>query len=211
MYLFTRTGRVRPGNTRESIAWAVGLTEKVKQITGLDVGLWTTMMSPRSGTLVWSTFVDSMTAIEEANAKLMTDDGFVAEADRGATLASPDGVDDGLAQLIHGEIDPSRRPSYAAVVQSALAPGGLAKGIEVGIEIAQRATQLGGAPTSFLVSATGTYGGVAWLTATESLEELERSEQAINADPEFVRYLDDVASGVYLQGVTTQVIYRRLT
>ena len=46
MYLFTRTGRLRPGNTREGMAWAVGVTEKVNQITSLNVGLWTTFASP---------------------------------------------------------------------------------------------------------------------------------------------------------------------
>jgi len=210
MYLYTRSGRIRPGNTRDAMAWAFGITEKVNQITGLDVSLWTTRFSPASGTMVWSAFVEDLTVLETANAKLTVDDAFVAEADRGAQFSTPDGLDDELAQLVHGEIDPSRKPSYAAVVRSELAPGGFAKGIEVGVEIAQRATQISGVPTAFLVGTTGKYGGVRWITAADTVQELEHAEQAVNADPGFIQYLDQVAAGVYLPGVTTQAIYNRI-
>jgi hypothetical protein len=191
-------------------AWAVGITEKVNQITSLDVGLWATRFSPASGTLVWSSFVEDLTALETANAKLMVDDTFVAESERGAAFASPDGLDDEVAQLIHGEIDPSRNPKYVAAVRSELAPGGFAKGIEAGVEIAQRATQVSGVPTAFLVATTGKYGGVRWITAAESLEELEQAEQSLNADAGFIQYLDGVAPGVFLPGITTQAIYSRI-
>jgi hypothetical protein len=211
MYVFTRTGRLRPGKTREAMAWAVGITEKVNQITSLDIGLWTPVFSPGLGTLVWSTFVESLTDLEDANAKLMVDDGFVAEVDRGAAdFTASEGLDDTVAQVLSGEIDPNRNPTYVAVVQSALANGSFAKGIEAGIEIARMATEIGGIPTAFVVSSTGTYGGVAWLSGALTLEELERSEQAVNANPDFVKYVDEVASPRYLPNNTTQVIYQRL-
>ena len=212
MYLFSRTGRVRPGNLRESTAWAVGITEKVKQITGLNVRLWTTMLSPGNGTLRWTAFVDDLTTLDNANAKLMVDDIFVSEVDRGAQFTSGEGVNDELNQIVHGadNIDPSRDVRYATVVRSELVPGGFANGIAAGIEIAQRVTQIGGLTTLFLVSATGTYGGVSWITAAESLEELERADQAVNADLSFIQYVDEVAPGVYLPGVTTQTMYQRL-
>jgi hypothetical protein len=210
MYLYTRTGRLRPSNVRDAMAWAVGITEKVNQITSLEVGLWTTRFSPASGTLVWSTFVEDLTALETANAKLMVDDSFIAESERGAQFASENGLDDEVAQLIHGEIDPSRSPKYAAAVRSEMAPGAFAKGVEVGVEIAQRATQISGVSTAFLLATTGTYGGVRWITAAETLEELEQAEQAVNGDAGFVQYVDSAVPGVYLPGITTQSIYERI-
>lgn len=209
MYLFTRTGRLRPGNTRDSMAWAVGITEKVNQITSLDVGLWTPVFSPGVGTLVWSTFVESLSELEDAQAKLMVDDGFVAEVDRGTQFTNAEGLDDAVAQILHGDIDPNSNPTYAAVVQSALANGSFAKGIEAGIEIARMATEIGGIPTAFALSTTGMYGGVVWLSGAPSLAELERSEQAVNADPDFVSYVDKM-SPTYLPNVTTQTIYQRI-
>lgn len=210
MYLFTRTGRLRPGNVRESMAWALGITEKVNQITGLGVTLWTPSFSPGTGTVIWSAPVEDLITLEGANDKLMVDDGFVAELDRGAQFMSTDGVDDHLAQLLVGRIDTSKPANYVAIVQSELVPGGFAKGIEAGMEIAKRATELGGLETLFLIASTGTYGGVSWATRAESLDELQRAEQAVNGDEGFTQYIDSVAPGVYLPGVTTQRIIRRL-
>ena len=192
------------------MAWAVGITEKVNQITSLDIRLWTTVLSPGVGTLAWTSVVENLTQLEDAEAKLMVDDGYLDLLDHGAQFASGEAVDDVVGQIISGELDPSRDPTHAAVVEATLAPGGFAKGIEAGIEIADRATKLSGLPTVFLMSSTGNYGGVAWLTTASSLEELERGEQATNGDPEFIRYIDEVASKVYQAQGTTQSLFRRI-
>ncbi|HET7652393.1 MAG TPA: hypothetical protein VFK42_05095 [Acidimicrobiales bacterium] len=210
MYLFSRTARLQAGRTRESMAWAVGITEKVNQITSLNVGLWTTALSPGVGTLSWSTVVENLTQLEDAEAKLMVDDGYVDLVDQGAQFSSGEAVNDLVGQIVSGELDPARRPTHAAVVSATLAPGGFAKGVEAGIEIADRATKLSGLPTVFMIASTGEYGGVAWLTTASSLEELERGEQATNGDPEFIRYIDEVASKVYQAQGTTQTLFRRL-
>jgi hypothetical protein len=210
MYLFSRTARLRPGDTRESMAWALAITEKVNQITSLDVGLWTTVLSPGVGTLSWSAVVENLTQLEDAEAKLMVDDGYLDLLDQGARFSSGEAVNDVVGQIVSGELDPSRQPTHAAVVGAELAPGGFAKGIEAGIEIAARAAKLSGLPTVFMVASTGTYGGVAWLTTASSLEALERGEQATNGDPEFIRYIDEVASKVYQAQGTTQTLFRRI-
>jgi hypothetical protein len=208
MYLFTRTGRLRPGSSRESVAWAIGVTEKVNQVTSLDVGLWTTLMSPGNGTLVWSTFVEDLQSLEDANAKLAVDDILVSEIDRGAQFADGN-IDDEIAQVVFGEVDPTQNPRYVASVRSELAPGGFGKGVAAGIEIAQRATTIGGVPTAFLVSSTGKYGGVAWISATNTLAELQASEQKVNSDLDFIAYVDSVGDA-FIPGITTQTIYTRI-
>ena len=57
MYLFSRRAGLAPGNTREAITWATAITEKVNEITGLNVGLYMQTFSPEVGTLSWSTFL----------------------------------------------------------------------------------------------------------------------------------------------------------
>lgn len=210
MYLFSRTGRLRPGNVRDGMTWALGITERVHQITGLNVRVWTPMLSPGIGGLRWTTFVEDLTQLDNANAKLMVDDGYIAELDRGAQYLDGNGVDDMVATVLHGNIDPNRNVQYAVVVQSAFAAGGITKGVEAGIEIAERATQLAGVPTAFLMANTGIYGGVAWITAAETLEELEQGEAKTNGDPSFISYIDEVASKVFRAEETTQSMFRRL-
>ena len=211
MYLFTRSTRIRPGHMRDGMEWAVHITEKVNKITSLDVGLWTTMFSPGVGTLSWGAMVETLTDLENANAKLAVDDMFQEQVNYGASLLTEGGVNDEVAQQIYGTPDPNRRPRCCAVVRSVLANGHFQSGIECGIEIAQRASELGGIPTSFFLATTGTYAGVGWITGAETLKELEESEQAVNSNPDFMKLLDEKAAACYLPGATTQAIWQLVT
>jgi hypothetical protein len=208
MYLFTRTARLAPGKTRESFAWAVDMTERVNRIGVIDVALWTNVFSPGLGTLTWSTVVADLATLETADAKLMTDEDYLDAIDRGASFASGDAVNDVLATIVHGELDPTSRPDYVAVVNATLAPGALRSGVAVGVEIAQRAAELTGTPTVFAMAATGGYGSVAWITGYPGVEQLERGEQAINSDASFVELIDTKASAAFLPGATQSVLRR---
>jgi len=54
MYLFSRQARLSGARLRDSMAWATEVTQRVGQTTGLEVGLWTRVFSPATGTLVWA-------------------------------------------------------------------------------------------------------------------------------------------------------------
>ena len=212
MYLFARRARLANGHLRDSTAWAVAITEKVNQITELNVGLWTSVFSPGLGELVWATFVTDLAILETAEAKLMVDDGYVALADKGAAFSTADGADDTLSLLVHGDIDPNREIHYVAVIETTVAAGKVGRGMELGVDIAQRAQQVTGIPTAFLADTTGNYGGVRWITGYETVEQLQAAEQAISSDAKFTQFLDKEVAGVYLAGpsVTTQRIARRI-
>lgn len=96
-----------------------------------------------------------------------------------------------------------------AVVESRFANGAFARGMEVGIEIARRASAIG-SPTAFLLSVTGAYAGCMWLSPAASLRELEAGEQAVRSDADFVAFLDREAASCFLPGVTTQSIWARV-
>ena len=208
MYLFNRTTKLTGGNQRESLAWAMEITEKVNQITSLNVNLWQTLFSPEVGRLGWTCVVESLSDLEDADAKLNVDNVFLDIADRGAQFTNGE-LDDELAQIL-GEVDPNANPTHVAVVRTTMANGQFARGVEVGLEIAQRATTLGGLNTIFLLSSTGGYASCGWITGATSLKELEQSEAAVNANPDFVAFIDSEAANCYLPGVTTQSMYRRI-
>ncbi len=211
MYLFSRRARLRPGNTRQSLAWATDQTERVNRISGLQVNLWSQVFSPMVGTLVWAAFVTDLTQLEEANDKLMVDEEYLSALDRGAEFFEGP-IDDSLLSVLVGERDPSRDVHYVATVQAVCSAGNLARGIEVGMTIAEKVEAVTGEPTMFATAATGPYGGVAWLTSYTDVASLERAETAVSADADFVRYLDDAAGGAYQEDpwLTTQLYYRRV-
>jgi hypothetical protein len=211
MYLFSRRIRFGPGNTRKSMDWALAQTETVNKITGLPVNLFMQVYSPEVGAVAWSTFVPDLATLEAAGDKLNADDGWVAAVDAGSSM-TVGGADDLLAQVIYGEPDPDRQIEYATAVQTVCAPGNFGKGIEVGVELAQRAEQIIGTPTLFLAGVTGNYGSVAWLSGHENVQALEASQQALASNADWAQLVDKKTAGVYTDDPTqtTQLIYRRL-
>jgi len=212
MYLFSRRARLSGTKLRDALAWATSITGKVNQTTGLQVGLWAQTFSPEVGTLVWSTFVPDLATLETANDKLMVDDGYHDLVDHGNEFVIPGSLDDTVGMVVHGQPDPNRHVEYVAVVRSTIRAGKLARGIALGVEIAQRAEQITGLPSAFVADSTGNYGGVAWLSAYANVAELERAEQTINTNPSFVELIDTQAASVYTDqpGASRQLIYRRV-
>jgi hypothetical protein len=210
MYLFTRSARLGPGKFRQSMAWAVEITEKVNQIGELQVRLWTTMLSPGVGRLVWTTGTEDLTQIEDSMTKLMGDEAYLDLLDRGAEFSSGDPVDDQIVELVYPGSDPEADFEYVAVVSATAANGHFAHAVEVGVEIAQKAEKIGGAPTAFGLATTGGYGQVQWISASTDLAGLQRAGQAINADPSFIELLDKKAASAYLSGSSSQIMARRI-
>ena len=211
MYLFSRRARLAPGNTQAAMAWATELTDKVNKITGLEVGLYAQTFSPDVGTLAWSTFAPDLATLEAANDKLLVDNTYVSMVDTGAKFA-PGGANDTLLQIIHGAPDPTRQIEYVTTVQTVCASGSLAKGIELAIEIAQRAEKTVGVPVLAATGVTGNYGSVAWISGYANVAELERSQQALAADAKFADFVDKSVRSVYVDdpSMTQQLIYRHI-
>jgi hypothetical protein len=211
MYLFSRRARLAPGNTRAAMAWATDITEKATQVGGLPLSLYAQVFSPMVGTIVWSTFAPDLAALEAATDKLNTDDGFISAADAGAKFVLTD-EDDALLQVVYGEPDPNRPVEYVSTVQSVCATGGLTKGIELGVEIAQRAEKTAGVPTMLVTGMTGVYGSVGWVSGYADIKEFEGAQQKLAADTKFAEFVDKSVRGVYSEEptATSQLMYRRL-
>jgi hypothetical protein len=190
--------------------WATRITEKINQIGEVPSALWTSVMSPRMGTLAWTAVVSDLAVIEETETKLGTDPGYLSLVEEAIPLLSTDPADQRLMQLVHADPDAaSINAQYASTVTAALAPGERGKGIELGVEIAQRAKQITGRPTSFAMSLTGAYGEVMWVSLAETIQQVQAANEALNSDEEFAKRLDKDAARVYLPHAT-QTINRKV-
>ncbi len=196
---------------REAMAWAVTIGEKVTQITGLQISLYSRVFSAEVGTLVWATIVPDLATLEAAVDKLMTDDGYHEMLQTGQKYLIPGSIHDRLSQLVHPtEVDPNRHIEYVALVRSTILQGQMARGGAAGVEIAQRVEQITGVPVMFLSEATGNYGEVSWAIAYSDIAELERFNQTLYADQSFVGYIDSLGGVFAGEGGTTQIIMRRV-
>jgi hypothetical protein len=211
MYLFARTGLLANGKTREAALWVASITEKVNQITDLNVTVWRNVFSSEVARITWVAAIEELSQLEAADDKLAADDAFVALLDSGATH-TVGGVDDRLGQFVHLSGDPERPIEYAATVSALIAPGKFGRGVELGVDIAQRAEKITGTSTSFLTSVTGDYAGIQWLTAYDNIQAMQAANEKLQQDASFLELLDKETVGVYESGlsVTQQTIYRKV-
>ena len=211
MYLFSRNVRLGAGNPEKQVAWGLKITEKVNQLAAAPVNLWTTVFSPDSGRLVWTSIFEDLVTIETTMDKLIADPGYVSLVEEGSAHASGDPVDDGLLQFVFADPKAAElEAQYAGVIRTTTAPGGIVKGIELGVETAQLAGKITGCPTSFATGVTGDYGMVEWITLYSSIAELQRAGDALAGDTSFAQKVDKELSKVYLPGKGTQLVLRRI-
>lgn len=211
MYIFTRSARLAPGNLRDSMSWALSVTDKVNQISEAKFHLWSTVNSPGVGTISWATTIEDLEVLEATDAKLMADDGYHSLVEQGAKHLSSDALNDSLIRLIVADADASADDMhFVSVNQAVLAPGHSVRGIEVGIEIAKRAKKAAGRPVSFGANATGEYGTVAWIGYYDSVHQLQKAQEALAADLDFAKYLDKDAGEAYLPARSSGTWYRRV-
>jgi hypothetical protein len=208
MYLFTRSRRMRAADPAGAMAWTIGITEQVRTITGHQVDAWASVLSPDAGLIVWSMWAEHLADVEQAGDKLAASPEFLESLKAGDSVAEGPVVD-GLAVLVHGELDlAAGPPSYVAVANAVAAPGHLSDAITAGIEIADHATRVSGQSTVFVVNSTGPYGGCAWLTGCPDIETVEAGEGALMADPEWLKLIDRV--GTSYNNDAAQAVYRRI-
>lgn len=211
MYLFSRRLRARTGDPAKAMAWATGITERVRQISGLDVSLYSSVFGPEVGTLVFSAFVPDLGALETAADKLVVDDGYLTEVVAGQQFA-PDGADDRLVQVLHPtDIGiPTEEVNYVAVVEAVSGPN-MAACVETAIAIARRSEAVTGRATLVASNVTGAWGGISWMNAFPDLAAAEAANQAISADADWMQLVQE-AGNVFADdpGATQQRMYRRI-
>jgi hypothetical protein len=192
------------------VAWALSITEKVKQVAGHDVQLWSTVYSAGFGTISWTAWFDDLAALEMVGDKLNTDPGMNELSNAGNEFTDGS-LDDGLLQPIYGDPAAGAQAQYVAGAVAVCAAGGIERAMGLGVEIAQKEEAITGVPTMFLRSLTGPYGGVGWLAGYESITAMEKAEEAVSADPSFVKLIDSTKGCFVEDPMATQAsIYRRL-
>lgn len=208
MYLFGRS-TVLSGN--DGLAWAVGITEHARRASGLDIELWGQVWSPEFGRITWTTFVPDLETLAAAGDAMNADAAMNAESARGSGFTEG-GLDDALYNVIHGDLDPAApQAEYVSATSTVCANGRLTEGMTLAVDIAQQAEKVTQVPTMCIANVTGAYGGVGWISGYPSAAALEASQQAIAADLQFAKRVDDAASAYSADSTATRaVIHRRL-
>jgi hypothetical protein len=209
MHVFSRTITLAPGDVRKQMEWAVRITEKVNQISEIPIRLWSVVMSGDAGQLGWGLSVPTLAGLEALDDKLTADSGYLDLVTEGAQYVRF-GPTDMLVRLLYA--DPTINVDRTQYIQTATAvasPGELAAAVEVGVEIAQKASAVSGCPGTFGVHSLGTMGTVQWSTYFESIEQYEHGVEAVNADEAFQQLTSRRTEGLFI-GTASLTLVRKV-
>ncbi len=209
-YLFNRSGQIAPGNLLDAMSWAVQITEKVNDLVDTPFSLWSTVLSPKVGTLSWSTVVADLADLTAIDAKMMGDGGYLELVEKGGKFLNADGMNDSVVSIVHAHPYERDTLAYAAITTTTLAPGHMVDGVQLGVEIADKVRALSGCSVMFGTSLTGPYGEVGWIVLCESIEQVQHLNTSMSADPEWFEMLDNRASKAYSTGSGMRTITRKI-
>jgi len=209
MYLFSRLATLR-GNERRSLAWAVEMSNYVNAHSDHTVTLWRADFGYPVGTVAWSTWVDSLAALNEGFAQLADDDGYHDLVDAGLELI-PEPPHDVLRRAVFGEpgTEPPPPGAVTSVTTAVVANGKYAEATAWGIEMAELVQQITSQATMFLVDAYGTFGQVTWLSGAPDLATADAGGEAVQANPDYIKRLSDVGD-LFVPGSGQQRLVTRI-
>jgi hypothetical protein len=206
MYLFSRQRIANPASGRAATAFAMEATQRVRDLTGRDISLWMAVFSGSPNRYAFTTMLDHLDELETTFDKLGADSGYGDFVEKGAAMFLGT-AEDAVLQIVHG-VPATEAPAYTTVTIAEARPDALVDGIELGVAIAQKATEITGIATSFGHAVTGPYAGCVWFTGVPDLSTLETSQAALMGNADWLALLGR-AGDCYQAGARTEV-WRRL-
>ncbi|MFI5034906.1 MAG: hypothetical protein ACHQFZ_01720 [Acidimicrobiales bacterium] len=188
--------------------WARSMRDRVTDTLGHEVQLWARALSPGFGTVSWTSWWEDLTSMENAFAKLAVDAKY-AEAAAAGREHITGSVDDTLTQSITGVPPASGTARYVGSIQAVVAQGNGVRAFGAGVEIAEKAAAISGAPTMFVQRLTGPYGAVGWFSAFENLGHFESASAKLAADPGFATFLDSL-KGCFVEGSGQSLLWMKI-
>jgi hypothetical protein len=205
MYIFARSRRLNPGSMRAGIAAAVEGGSRASELIGQPVFVWTSVLSPTVGTVVWSMRVDDLDTLIGYGDTIGADDGF-DEWVRGTEALFSGPLSDSVAEVMAGE--PTGPPAdYINVVSGTCANGAVAEAMAFGVEIADAATRITGHRTMFTAAVAGAFGSVSWVTSVPNLGAMTEANRTLSSDPEWMKLVDR-AGHAFAQGLDSSILRR---
>ncbi len=209
MYQFARVLTLR-GDQRQTGAWAIQITEKAKELSGLDISLWTSIFGYPVGTIGWSSIVEGRAHLAQATAALAADNEYLDLVMEAADWVV-DPAEDIFRRFVHGGPAEDRPPvgAVASVTEGVATGGKMADAIAWAVNMAEHATNVAGSQVALLVNAAGTFGEMAFISVYPDHAAADAAAEAVQAD---AGYLDKLsgAAGLFVEGSARQRLLQRL-
>lgn len=207
MLSFSRFGTLDGAHIREGLAFVNEVTDCVIEVTGKDdISVYSALFGAPVGSIAWATTFDSHAEFGDLNATLMMNDDYLALVEKGTPLflGPPEQV---MREVI--DTNMTEAPAVVGVVTARAKVDQIAKAIEWGVDIHQYATGVTGTSGAFLVDLYGPMGSMTWYGGGPDLASLDESNSKLNADPGYLRRLEDTGN-LFIEGTGQQAILQRI-
>jgi hypothetical protein len=206
MQIFSRQIRLVGGG--EAAAWAVATTEKAREVSGLPISLWASVVGLPSGSYAWSSPVDGMGQLAEATDKMAADGDLAALVLQGRDYVA-DVLPDRLHALIHGEVtEPAAVGTYMLNVNAVAAQGqGQAAGAWA-VKIADIWGGITGLSPVVTTTVSGPMFEYSWFARHATATSIDESMAKLMASADYAAEVDS-AGGLFHPGAA-QVYARRI-
>jgi hypothetical protein len=206
MQVFTRQIRLLGGG--EAAAWAMEVTGKAREASGLPISLWAAAVGLPTGTYAWSAPVEGMAQLAAGTEKMNADAAFGELVGKGREFIA-DVHPDRLLQLVHGEISgPAEVGSYMSSVTAVAANGQGAAAGAWGVKIADISSSVTGLPVVLLGTVAGPMFEFGWFVRHATAASFD---EANAKTMESESYAAEVESGSTLfQPGANQVLAQRI-
>lgn len=211
MIVFQRMVTFDKGPPPDVIPWAMEITEAVNERTEFRASLWQTVFGRPIGTLVWSTVIDSLTAIEASFDALGGDAAYLDLVSKARDWVSQPGEDQ-MVRVAHVAGGDFVRPdigAYAEVTTAVPAEGRLIQATTWGTEIADRHSSLTHSSVLFGSLGYGTFGTLGWMAMYDSAAAVDAAADAISKDEDYATSLDR-AGDLFTPGTAERGLGRRI-
>ncbi|MGI9624969.1 MAG: hypothetical protein ACR2PK_19230 [Acidimicrobiales bacterium] len=209
MLLYSRTSML-VGAPSEVMPAAVAVTERVKDITGRDIGLWVGGPGFPVGTLNWAMRIESHSDIGDIGDALNADSKFNDLVGAMMQYRGGDTVD-AVRSLIHGTPADDLPPvgSMVSATTAQIANGNIAAAMQWGSEVAEMVTGITGSNVNFYRDLYGAFGSVSWLSGQPDGAGIDAAQAALAAAPEYLAKIDEGAP-LFIPGTANQGIATRI-
>lgn len=174
MYIFSRRTLAALGKQFEAVPAAVAVAEKVSEISGSEINVFTARFGAPLGSIMWSRRADSMAELQTFSDKVLADSGYLAMVDDMAGLFMTP-AEDSIGRVLTTPFEgaPAR---FWSITQASMLAGKYAHAVEFGIEIADYMGAQLGAQAAFLKASYGGFADVTWLLGFDSMDDVDRAE-----------------------------------
>jgi len=200
MYIQSAELTASPGKSSDLGPMVTNIRDFLSEETGREWWSWAVLAGRPFGTQLLSTRVDGFAQMVEGQMKLAgSADWAKLSGSASGILAHP--AETYLAEVIAVTGEPADPKQFITVTRATMGTGGMADTVAWSTKVMEHATKVTGNGGMVALSAAGRFFEVWWFSGSDTAEEVDSGNEALNGDADYAGMIDEAgAAGMFVDG-----------